>query len=301
MRLATRAAALPAELDVNRFVLEHGRLPFLSDPIPPWHYRGWLLFQVQLADGHPEAPGRWSHYLRTFEAGHLLDEPIPRINFSSTADPAGLKMVEKCVELLSYRDSPWSAFGLFVAWLAWGMAVSKQRPQIEEATSEALYRTFNFEPLILHPYDYLGEFLAGHQTKGWNPNAFFPTPHAVCELMTQISFGEITHNVAKRQSYGLFHTGNSSIEGERDPRLRTVNEPAVGTGRLLLHASNYSYRLSGMDKDKLVLDICLCNGAFYAPWLSFPFPKSILKRASGDSESTSSVGTSPAQPCPRAA
>lgn len=285
MRLATRAAALPAELDVNKFVLEHGRLPFLSDPIPPWHYRGWLLFQVQLADAHPQAPGRWRHYLRTFEAGHLLDEPIPQIDFSTIADPAGLKMVEKCVELLSYSDSSWSAFERFVAWVAWGLAVSKQRPQIEEATSEALYRTFNFESLILHPYDYLGEFLAGHRAKGWNPNAFYPTPHNVCEMMAQI----------------LFATAEPS-DG-RDKRLRTVNEPCVGTGRMLLHASNFSYRLSGMDKDQLVLDICLCNGAFYAPWLSFPFPESILERASDDSDirSTSSVETSPATALPRAA
>lgn len=49
MRLASRAAESATEPDINRFVLEHGRLPFLSDPVPPWHYRGWLLFQVQMA------------------------------------------------------------------------------------------------------------------------------------------------------------------------------------------------------------------------------------------------------------
>jgi hypothetical protein len=259
MRLATRSGDAPAALDVNTFVLEHGRMPFLSDPISPWHYRGWLLFQVQLADAHPDAPGRWAHYMRTFEAGHLLDEPIPEISFSN-ADPAGMKMIGKCVELLAHSGSVWSAFERFVGWLSWGLAVSKEMPRIEEATAEALYRTFNFEPLLLHPYDYLGELLAGDRAGGWNPNAFYPTPHPVCEMIARICFGE-----------------GANDDGDRDPRLRTVTEPAVGTGRMLLHASNFSYRLSGMDKDKLVVDICLCNGAFYAPWLAFPFPESILE------------------------
>jgi hypothetical protein len=202
MRLATRGTETRADLDVNKFVLEHGRMPFLSDSIPPWHYRGWLLLQVQFADAHPGAAGRWIHYMRTLEAGHLLDEPIPRINFTSMPAPAGLKMIEKCVELLSYRDSPWTAFEKFVAWLAWGLPVSKRMPEIEEATSEALYRTFNFESLILHPHDYLGHYLADHRSKGWNPNAYFPTPQTVCEMMATIVF-----------------EGTSDDDG-RDPRLR---------------------------------------------------------------------------------
>ncbi len=87
MRLASRGAESAPELGINRFVLEHGRMPFLSDPVPPWHYRGWLLFQIQMADNHPGATGRWDHYLRTFEAGHLLDEPIPQVQFAATPSP----------------------------------------------------------------------------------------------------------------------------------------------------------------------------------------------------------------------
>ncbi len=278
MRLATRTAEVPRDLDVNKFVLEHGRMPFLSDPIPPWDYRGWLLFQVQLADAHPGAPGRWLHYMRTMEAGRLLDEPIPRINLTSMPSPAGLKMIEKCVELLSYRDSPWTAFEKFVAWLAWGLAVSKHMPEIEPATSEALYRTFNFESLILQPHDYLGHYLADNRSKGWNPNAYFPTPETVCEMMASIVF-----------------EGKDKDDG-RDPRLRLVQEPAVGTGRMLLAASNYSYCLSGQDIDKLVVEICLCNGAFYAPWLSFPFPDRILNASRNDRTTEQSTEPALAEP-----
>lgn len=256
-RLLHRVEPL-AELDINRFVLEHGRMPFLSDPTPPWHYRGWLLFQVQLADAHPGAPGRWNHYLRTFEAGQLLDEPIPQVHFCALPGSTALKVLNRSVDLLAYRDSHWMAFQRFVQWLAWGLAVSKQRPEIEEATSEALYRTFSFEHLLLHPHDYLGQMLCDRRGKGWNPHAYYPTPHALCECMTQITFSD-------------------AEEGGRDLRLQLVCEPAAGTGRMLLHASNYSYRLHGMDIDPLVVTICLINGAFYAPWMSFPFPERILE------------------------
>lgn len=271
MRLASRSAEIFQELDINRFVLEHGRMPFLCDPVPPWRYRGWLLFQIQMADNHPGATGRWDHYLRTFEAGHLLDEPIPQVQFAATPSAAGVKMLQKCIDLLAYRASHWSAFEALVDWLAWGLAVSRRTPQLEEASSEALYRSFNFESLILDPHDYLGHLLSERRGKGWNPHAYYPTPHAVCELMAQITFGD-------------GDDGGSNHSSGEDPRLRLICEPAAGTGRMLLHASNFSYRLYGMDIDPLAVTICLCNGAFYAPWLTFPFPDSVLGNGSKSEE-----------------
>ncbi len=104
------------EPDINRFVLEHGRMPFLSDPIPPWHSRGWLLFQVQLADAHPNAPGRWHHSMRMLETERLLDEPIPQIRFTAAPDPAAMKILNRCVDCwptatLSGRHSRTSSNG----------------------------------------------------------------------------------------------------------------------------------------------------------------------------------------------
>lgn len=206
--------------------------------------------------------------MRTLEAGCLLDEPIPRVHFADSPAAAGVKMLEKCVDLLAYRESHWSAFEAFVRWLAWGLAVSRNKPAMEEPSSEALYRIFNFEPLLLHPHDYLGHLLSERRGKGWNPHAYFPTPHAVCEMMAQITFGDCA---------------NHSKSGE-DPRLRLISEPAAGTGRMLLHASNFSYRLFGMDIDPTAVTICLCNGAFYAPWLAFPFPDSVLANAGQTAE-----------------
>ncbi len=86
-----------------------------------------------------------------------------------------------------------------------------------------------------------------------------------------------------RQRYALFpaklylksHSDARGAEG-RDPRLMSVLDPAVGSGRMLLHASNFSYNLYGCDIDPLVAAICRINAAFYVPWLAFPFSQGIL-------------------------
>ncbi len=244
--------------DINAFVLQTGRLPKIGDQIAPWQYRGWLLYQVQFADLHPMLPGRWTHYLRTLEMGRLLDEPIPRVEFVLGNLDAGRQMFEHCLRLIHREDYSWTSFNRLVDWLAWGLAVSREVPPLKEETHEALYRTFNLEPLLLNPHDYLGWMLAERHSNGWNPNAFFPTPHPVVECMTQMMMA------------GREPSNNS------DPRLETVMDPCVGTGRMLLHASNYSYCLYGCDIDPLVAMITRINGALYAPWLAFPFPKEVL-------------------------
>jgi Type I restriction-modification system methyltransferase subunit len=252
------AAGVYQAPDINAFVLQTGRLPKIGDPVAPWRYRGWLLYQVQFADSHPKLSGRWAHYMRTLESGHLLKEPIPRIEFVLTNLDAGRKMLERCLRLIHQQDYSWASFNRLVDWLAWGLAVSREMPPLKEETQEALYRSFNLEPLLLNPHDYLGWLLAERHSNGWNPNAFFPTPHPVVEFMVQLT---------------LQGRGASSV---RDPRLETVLDPCVGTGRMLLHASNYSYCLYGCDIDPVVAMITRINGALYAPWLAFPFPQQVL-------------------------
>ena len=77
---------------------------------------------------------------------------------------------------------------------------------------------------------------------------FYPTPMPVCELMAQMT-----------------------VAGE-DARTKSVCDPCVGTGRMLLAASNYSYRLYGCDINPTVIKATLINGYVYAPWLVRPFP-----------------------------
>jgi hypothetical protein len=58
--------------------------------------------------------------------------------------------------------------------------------------------------------------------------------------------------------------------GDSDNRLKSVNEPCVGTGRMLLYASNYSLILSGQDINLTCVKATLVNGYLYAPWMVKP-------------------------------
>ena len=53
--------------------------------------------------------------------------------------------------------------------------------------------------------------------------------------------------------------GGTGSRSGHDPRLCKVLDPCVGTGRMLLHASNYSYLLYGCDIDPLVAMIIMWN------------------------------------------
>lgn len=263
------AAASPEDepLDINQFVATHGRLPQLGrDPVAPWKYRGWLLYYVQLGvrEKAPEVIDRWHWHLEALELGRLPDAPIPQMDFSHEGrmvdeGSAGHKAVEKWVELAE-DEGGWSgAFRALLDWLLWGLALSREYPRLGEPTQEKLYRGVDLEPVLKHPYDYLGGYYQSTKTSRWNRTGYYCTPHNVCEMMARM----------------LFEGGQAPEEG-RDPRTLSVCDPAVGSGRMLLHASNYSVCLFGQDIDPICCAMAKINGAWYAPWLAFPFPRRIL-------------------------
>lgn len=155
-------------------------------------------------------------------------------------------------------------------WFLWGFGLSKKAPQITTKLNEELYKQVNLGPLLLHPHDYLGEWIANQKGK-WNPHAFFPTPHSVVEMMTRMI-----------------------MDAGEDLRCAKIMEPALGSGRMLLHASNYSLRLWGLDIDPMMVKTSLVNGALYAPWMVRPFPDSYFPGATPDEpESTSNLDDEP--------
>jgi len=234
-----------------------GRLPRLGDTVAPWHYRGWLLaYVIQLHAIVPAVADRWGYHLQTLEAGRLLDQPIPQIAFGSP-DNKVFSLLHDWSRLIGFDCGGWSDFGTLLDWLSWGLALSREAPRLREEVHEKLYREVDVGPLLADPYDYLGEHVATSKARGWNPTGFYPTPHTVVELMVRITM----HDEAK---------------AGRDSRTFSVCDPAVGSGRMLLHASNMSMNLWGQDIDPLAVAMCKINGSLYAPWLSFPLPASIL-------------------------
>lgn len=245
--------APPPTPDLIAFTTQTGRLPRLGDAVAPWRYRGWLLWYViEIHARHPDVPDRWGYYFRTREAGRLLDEPIPQIRFLDGPDHEAMKQLDGAVSIIEHRYGSFESFRRLVDWLAFALAVSDEDRGMDHDTEEKLYRQFNVGPVVVAPYDHLGTMLSERKSNKWNNTGFYPTPHNVVECMVQMTFGDGDH------------------------RAKTVCDPCIGTGRMLLHASNYSLRLHGQDIDPLVLSICKINGALYAPWMSFSFPKEVF-------------------------
>lgn len=214
--------------DLTHFLAHQKRLPRLGDPRPPWTFRGWLLaYVIQLHQHLPCVGDRWGYHLRTLEAGKLLDEPIPQISFGPP-DRKVMGLLHDWCRLIGHDFGGWSDFRAFLDWLCWGLALSAECPRLNDAVHEKLYRQVNLQPFLEHPHDYLGDFVADHKSNGWNPTAFFPTPHNVVELMVRMTMHDTQRN-------------------GRDPRAASVCDPCVGSGRMLLHASNFSMNLWGQD------------------------------------------------------
>jgi hypothetical protein len=135
-------------------------------------------------------------------------------------------------------------------WMLWGFGhpgyEEPQEPFGCEGASMRVYQTLNLCAWMLWPFEYLGDLLA--ENAYGKRQGFFPTPMSICLMMTQML-----------------------MEGE-DCRTKTVCDTAVGTGRFLLTASNYSLRLYGQDIDPTVCMATLVNGYLLAPWIVKPFP-----------------------------
>lgn len=247
---ATESAADITECEWSRFLREHGRVPRVDDEKKPWEYRGWLLYYRLLFEEHPDVCPRWDYWYRTMAAGQILEEPIPRIAFDEVPGSATFKDLERWLHLVDRHTGTGSAVNVLLDWFLWGFGYLTGAPELPCDLQESLYRQVNIGPLLLKPHDYVGEWIAMQKSSKWNPHAFFPTPHNVVECMVRMN-----------------------MEHEEDMRSKTVLDPCVGSGRMLLHASNYSLRLYGVDIDPTMVKVTLLNGALYVPWLLRPFPE----------------------------
>lgn len=225
----------------------------LSKPLT-W---GWMLPYLMGLDDMTWH--RWEYWAQTKIAGRLLPHGIPRIEWASEHGEGspGRRMLERAMNgVTKYGEwRGWSGadnLSYFFDWLLFGFGDrSQQEPPKErsdcQGASDRLYQLFNLEPLLAYPHDYLGDILAeGAYGKHCG---FYPTPMEIAAMMVQMQMG------------------NDSTEPGQDQRSMSVCDPAAGTGRMLLCASNYSMRLYGNDINQIVIKACLVNGWLYAPWL----------------------------------
>jgi hypothetical protein len=244
----THESEEPEECEWSSFIRRHGRVPTIDDDKKPWEYRGWLLYYRMLLEDHPAVGRRWDYWCRTMIWGHVLPEPVPRLGIAAEPDRIIFKAIEDWVRLIDRDGNGGSAVDKLLDWLLFGFGHSMRPPDLSEELNGRLYRQVNIGPMLVAPYDYLGEWV-GLQKSGWNPNAFYPTPHSVVECMVRMT-----------------------LDREEDARGKTIMDPCVGSGRMLIHASNYSLRLYGIDIDPMMVKLTCVNGALYVPWILRPFP-----------------------------
>lgn len=254
------------EISVYEFHLKQGRMPMADRGEKPWRYRGWLRVILQMLNAVDDrVPNRWGYFRQWFESGRVPADPIPQISWLDAPEPTAMKQLDKAVEIISAAGhGGWGAFERLLEWLAFAMDVPGpvQESTLSDATQEKLYRQLDFHSWLLHPYDYLGSYVAERSGKGWNPHAFFPTPMGVVKLMVAMTMGE------------------------GDQRMKSVNDPCCGSGRILLVASNYSLCLSGMDIDPQMVQITLINGLIWAPWIALPLAAHPATKETGKIELT---------------
>jgi len=215
--------------------------------------RGWLLpFLVMTDDA---IWGRWDHWARTRINGKMLDEAIPQIEWAGEGREGSRKHIEHCLNYVSNHGhwqgwTSWQYMDYFLDWILFGFGYTQTMPNEPlgcEGAAKRLYQVFTLERLQAWPHDYIGDIMADNQHG--RHLGFYPTPMTVVELMTKINFSDT-----------------------EDMRDKSVTDPCLGTGRMLLCASNYSYRLYGMDINPTVIKAALVNAYIYAPWMVKPFP-----------------------------
>lgn len=254
---AALATVSTATSDLAAFIGREGRLPCLGDAVPPWEYRGWNLPYLHGLHAAGLCGNRWGYLLDILETRKLPADPIPQVRFGER-DMSVMKSLDEWARMIGFDLGGWSDFNRLIEWLGWSLGLTDEPPRLSAAVNEKLYRAVNLGPMVQTPYDYLGSWVSDRKASGWNPTAFYPTPHAVCECMVQMTFHD------------------AKAEDGRDPRTLSVCDPCVGSGRMLLHAANFSLNLYGADIDPMICLVCKINGALYAPWIVRPIPAEIL-------------------------
>jgi hypothetical protein len=250
----------------------------------PTERRGWLV--PLLVEGDPIfGHNRIDWWCRVEMSGALPPEPIPPIHWREVMETTVRENLRELSAAVAERDggpplSPagalkhlyalidamgggWECLTYLIRWLAHGLAVGQDtaRPRAYGSATEEwdalLYKRFELGRLQAADADVLGWILSEQHGKGvWNKNAYFPTPSNVCHLMAEIVMG-----------------GDPPLEDGRDVRLASVLDPCVGTGRMLMAASNRSVNLYGVDIDGTMVDACAVNGALFVPWLVYLGPR----------------------------
>lgn len=273
---------------------------------------GW--FQDQLFAVEQVIHGRWTYWINALARRSIGDERIPRIHFGHAGfgdgpswqsdTPYGFEQPRSAgiIEAIGSRaeakanvdyvftrafDRGSVYLADVIEWylFAFGSSTVKEKPKsIDGRVEVLLYCGLELHRLIAHAADwgaYVASLYYGDRAK--RHTAWFPTPMSIVNLMTSMTFSE-----------GV------------DYRCKTVSDPCVGTGAMLLPASNHSLRLYAQDVDRVMCLLCEWQAWLYIPWLVWSgegvireFREADAERENGEKAAASIVGVASPAPVAR--
>jgi hypothetical protein len=185
----------------------------------------------------------------------LPAEPIPQIEWQHS--PTAEAMLDNTLNCIPQHGewktwSAWDYLEFFLDWVlfAFGHPAYKILPKEPagcEGASMRLYQMFDLSILMLYPEDYMGRLLPQICGKtAQKSSGFYPTPLALCQFISKL------------------------VSGDKTERISSFNEPACGTGALMLTQSNYCLSGIGQDIDPTLLKCALFQFYMFSPWLAVP-------------------------------
>ncbi|MEG4075255.1 hypothetical protein QUA30_21400 [Microcoleus sp. Pol14C2] len=185
----------------------------------------------------------------------LPAEPIPQIEWQHS--PAAEAMLDNTLNCIPQHGewktrSAWEYLDFFLNWVlfAFGHPAYKILPKEPagcEGASMRLYQMFDLSILMLYPEDYMGRLLPQICGKtAQKSSGFYPTPLALGQFMSKL------------------------VSGDKIERVSNFNEPACGTGALMLAQSNYCLSGIGQDVEPILLKCALFQFYLFSPWLAIP-------------------------------
>lgn len=189
---------------------------------------------------------RWQWLSQMHFEQKVPTAPYPIVRFVDDHDRRGWRLVHDCLK-------PFSDVGLdellqFVLHRL-GHGGHKVLPSsIRADHMEHWEAAFDLATSVSLDRDLFGDYLAESMGKlKRDGTGFFATPMSVSMMIAEMTL-------------------------TRADRFSTVTDPCVGTGRLLLAASNFSLCLYGQDINQTAIRATLVNMALFAPQVWFPPP-----------------------------
>jgi hypothetical protein len=217
--------------------------------------------------------GRWKWWEEVFynRARFVSTKEIefPWLDFKAP-HPEATQRLHNVLEYIapewrSNSEERWKAIEYLLDYILWGFGhpLAAEIPldhwSEEGRTFDWVYQTLELGFFAMFPADYFGElielFCRLDEEQGL-PRKF----------LTPMSFHQ-ARNLASQ----LFPNND-----EVDYTTELFIDPQTTTGTMLLAASNYTTRLTGMNTSSLLSKAAIANAYLYSPWVLFPFPQTVV-------------------------